>query len=717
MKQLIHAFSTLALKIMMPTLLGLMIPYAVAEENAPIYLTADQIDSDNQKITVAKGNVTARQEDLRINAQWMRYNSNTSHILAGNTITLVKSSNILIGKQLDLKIDTYQGKINDPIYFINHQFARGNAEKLFFVGQNKYRLKKGRFTTCDLGDDSWYIRAKDMDVDFTQSNGVARHAVFEFKSLPLFYIPWMKFPLNSERRSGLLTPILGSSSNDGIHFGLPYYWNIAPNYDATITPHVYTKRGLMLGGEFRYLQPTYQGNISAEYLPNDQKTHQDRYAWKILHQQNFGSHLNLYANLQSASDSDYFTDFSNNIQSSATADLPRDIILSYQSHSWWSASIRSQQYQTLKNNTKPYARSPQLLFNATPPLPQPYILDIAGEFNRFTHPTFTTGDRFIAYPRLQIPLETSYSFIRPQIGVHSTIYSLNSDRITPQHRYTRVLPIMSLDAGLIFERKFKLAQNDIIQTLEPRLYYVYIPYKDQSFLPNFDSADTDFSFAQMFRTNQFSGNDRINNANQLTSAITTRFYDVQTGLERLRLGIGQRIYFTNQLVSLSAPARPIAQNRSDIIISASSEFWKNLSASATWQYSAKDSIINKSSLELAWHPALAKTINLRYRFDRTDPDQIKQFDLTGQWPINGNWYAVGRYNYSIKDKKALDTIAGLQYNAGCWGLQFVMQRYVSDANKMNKTFYIMLHLRSISGIGSNPINLLRDRIPNYSTIY
>jgi LPS-assembly protein len=692
----------------------------VEAKEAPIHITADQVEGASERMANAYGNVIVKQGELRADAQWARYDTTTTQLWAGDTVTVEKTGDVLIGKRLEFITTTKQGQLEEPIYFLRNQFGRGDAAKLLFTGENTYQLEKGRFTTCDSGDDSWYIRGSDIDLDFIKNSGAAWHAVFEFKGVPLFYTPWINFPLDGNRQSGLLTPIFGSNSNSGVNVGVPYYWNIAPNYDATFIPQVYTKRGLMLGGEFRYMQPHYQGTIRGEFLSHDRKAQQNRYLWKIQHQQNLSTGLSLSADLQKASDNHYFNDLSNNLQAASTTNLPRDILLHYHGSAWWYASLRSLQYQTLQSNTtlitQPYARSPQFNVGGTPPLEGPLVLDLAGEFNRFRHPTLTTGDRFIVYPTLASPFETSYGFIRPKVGVHATMYTLNKDQTTAKSKHTRTLPMLSLDTGLIFERNFTVSQQEMVQTLEPRLYYVYIPYKDQSMLPNFDSAEVDFNFSQMFSENQFSGGDRINNANQLTGALSTRFYETESGLERLRVGLGQRFYFSGQRVTLSAPARPIEQTRSDVIIGASSQLWKSIAVGTSWQYSVKDNRTNKTSLELAWMPAAAKTLNLRYRLDRTNVDPIRQVDLSGQWPLGRGWYAVGRYNYSIENKKALDTIAGLQYNAGCWGLQLVMQRYVTDNNRMNTSFYIMLDLRGFNGIGNNPISVLRDRIPGYSKI-
>lgn len=692
-----------------------------ADQTSPININADKIESIQGEETQATGEVVAKWEDTRLDAQWAHYQTDTNHLLAGDTVVLEKSGDVVIGKHLDLLLDTYQGQISKPIYFAQNQSGRADADILSFAGKNRYLLHKGRYTTCDISDDSWYIRGQQIDLDFNTQDGTARHAVFEFKGIPLFYTPWLTFPLNRQRRSGILVPIIGSSSNSGITLGVPYYWNIAPNYDATITPKYFSKRGIMLGNEFRYLQPTYSGTLRGEYLPRDQKMHENRYSWQIRHVHHLGSNLSVSADLQGVSDAFYFTDFANNLQQSSTVNLPRDILLNYRSNSWWTTSIRSQRYQTLENGitpiVKPYGRAPQVLFQGTLPLKQPYNVELIGEFNRFIHPTFISADRLIAYPKFSLPLEKSYGFIRPQIGVHATFYSLQQDEFLQQRRLSRILPIYSIDTGLIFERSMRLAQKNFIQTLEPRLYYVYIPYKNQSKMPNFDSALVDFSFTQMFRETQFTGGDRINNANQLTAAISNLFYDADTGLERLRLQLGQRFYFTDQKVSLSTPLPLAKQTRSDLLLSGSSEIWPNFNVAASWQYNAQNARTNKSQLELAWNPDTAKILNMRYLLNRTDPyNPMRQFDISLQWPIFRNWYAVGRYNYSIQDKKTLDTIAGLQYNSGCWGVQFIVQRYLVDANSMNSSFYLVLHLKDLHSIGSSPIRTLQERIPGYSQI-
>lgn len=691
-----------------------------ADTSTPISITADQVQGTTEQTAQANGNVIVTQGDLRVDTQWAHYNTATTHLLAGDTVTVEKAGDVVVGKKLDFIVETEQGKLDEPVYFLRNQLGRGDAIKLLFDGEEKYILENGRFTTCDPGDDAWYIRGHSIDLDFINNDGIARQAVFEFKGVPLLYTPWMNFPLNGHRQSGFLAPIFGSSSNSGVHLGVPYYWNIAPNYDATFTPQVYSKRGIMVGGEFRYLHNDYQGTLSGDFLLHDRIVNRNRYSWKINHQHNLGSGFSLSADLQGVSDDDYFNDLSNNIQASSITNLPRDIMLNYNSGSWWYASLRSQEYQTLQNDVTPiiapYSRSPQLVFGGTPPFGEPLVFDIRGDFNRFEHPTLTTGNRFFLYPTLSAPFESSYGFIRPKLGMHATMYQLDTDQNISTSKHTRILPIMSLETGLTFERNIMWSDKEMLQTLEPRLYYVYIPYKDQSNLPNFDSADVDFNFSQMFNENQFSGVDRINNANQLTAAVSTRFYEAKTGLERLRIGLGQRFYFSDQLVTLTAPARPVDQTHSDMIIGVTSQLWQEITLGSMFQYSMQDMQTNKFSVEFAWNPLPARTLNLRYRFDRTNPDQIRQLDFSGQWPIMKGWYAVGRYNYSIEDKKSLDTIAGLQYNAGCWGLQFVVQRYVTNTTRMNTSFYVMLNLRGLNGIGNNPIGLLKDRIPGYTNL-
>lgn len=626
---------------------------------------------------------------------------------------------MLKGNQLDYLLDTKYGTLTSPDYAMAQGLGRGDAVKLLFEGDDKYRLQDGRFTTCQPGDNAWFLHANELELDYVKNQGVAHHAWLEFKGAPIMYMPWMNFPLNSNRQTGFLAPSFSSSNRNGLEFNTPIYWNIAPNYDFTLTPRYMSRRGVMLGGEFRYLQPDYAGTLKVENLANDSVTDTSRSSIVFQHQHALTDRLNLSLNIQQVSDDEYFNDFGDRLSVASQTNLPREAVLSYRGDNFQTFA-RWQRFQTIQSTTnpvdEPYARVPQLGFSASPDLIKGVLLNITAEATEFEHSSKINGTRVWVKPEISMPFVGSYGFIKPKLGVHATSYQLHangSDQVSSTEN--RTVPIFSLDGGLYFEKESSFAGQDYTQTLEPRAFYTYIPYRDQSKLPNFDSAITDFSFAQMFSENQFSGNDRINDANQLTLALSSRLYESSTGMERVRATIGQRFYFSDQRVTLDAPGRPDEATSSDLLLSVSGQVWRDFMVGYSLQYNAKDDATMRSDINLGWSPGAFRALNMRYIQSRNN--NIEQLDFSGQWPLGGGWYAIGRANYSLRDNKALETLGGFEYNAGCWALRFAAQRYITNDGTFNTNFFALLELGGLGGLGSNPIDVLRQTIPGYTDTY
>lgn len=280
----------------------------------------------------------------------------------------------------------------------------------------------------------------------------------------------------------------------------------------------------------------------------------------------------------------------------------------------------------------------------------------------------------------------------------------------------RALPIFSLDSGLFFERQFSYKNRPYIQTLEPRLYYVYIPFRDQSLIPNFSTAETDFNFAQIFTENRFVGGDRVNDANQLTAAVTSRFIEDETGIERLRLAVGQRYYLEQPRVTLDNPAP--AANSSDILFAVSGQLSRKWSVDMAWHYSPDGNRSERLSIGTRYSPAPGKVVSLAYRNRVATPalpEAINQIDLSGQWPLGRRWYALGRLNYSLRDRSIVEGLAGVEYNANCWALRLVAHRLATAQQQVSTSLFFQLELTGLSRLGNNPLELLRQSIPGYRT--
>lgn len=697
------------------------LPAAALADAAPkpeptTFIQADEASAREGEFAEAHGNVVVTRDNLKVESDWARYSQSTDRLRAGDKITMYKDGDVLVGTQLDLALNAREGDLLDPVYQMAKGAARGDAVKLIFEGPNRYTIRNGRMTTCEPGNNDWYMHSSTLDLDYNTNLGQAWNGWLEFKGAPIFYYPWVDFTLDNSRKSGLLAPKIGYGNKNGFQLQTPYYFNLAPNYDATLTPNLMTRRGLMLGGEFRYLEPDYSGVLRVEGL-NDKVEDKTRSSLLFQHKQQFTSRLRLDVNIQRTSDNEYLSDFGDRLAVTSQSNLPREGILSYAGDTW-SSFIRWQRYQTLRTLTnpveKPYDRAPQVYFTAQPQLVPGLVTTASGELTEFIHPTKTEGLRSWVYPSVAAPFNETWGFIIPKVGVHATSYQLRPHNQSDTD-YSRVLPITSLDTGLYFERETNLYGQDMVQTLEPRAYYLYIPYRDQSHLPVFDSSETDLSLTQLFSENQYSGQDRINDANQVTLALTSRLFEGDSGIERLSATVGQRLYFSDQRVTLSSPGRADSARRSDWLMTVSAQLWNNLTASYAMQYNQQDSTLRRADVALTWKPGEYKLLNLRYVDNRIV--DTRQASVSGQWPLGDGWYAMGRYNYSLTNSRALEILGGVEYNAGCWGLRLAAQRYASSTNSYNTAFFAILELGGIAGIGSNPLDAIRQSIPGYSNTY
>jgi len=595
--------------------------------------------------------------------------------------------------------------------------SRGDAKAVLFEGEDKKRLLSARYTTCEPGVEDWYIKSSEIELnDYTQS-GTAKNAYIEFKGVPLLYTPWMSFSFNNERKSGLLAPIIGSTSRSGFETLIPYYINIAPDMDATVAARYLSKRGVQLQGEFRYLGENYSGMDSLEYLNNDSMNGGQRYYANISHNHNLGSGWSAGYNIEKVSDNQYFSEMSTRIISTSRVNLPQEGRVDYVGDTWRFNGLM-QKYQTLDDTNYPYERLPQLTLTGNR-LGRVFESNLYSQWTYFDRnrnaPLAATGSRLTIYPSVSMPLENAYSFITPKIGVHSTRYNLNDNNYVinsqniSNNSDSRTLPIFSLDSGLYFERDTRIVKNSYTQTIEPRLFYVYIPHKKQELLPVFDSALADLNMTTLFTENQFTGNDRINNANQLSLALTTRMVDRDSGIERFSATIGQRYYFDDQKVTL--PGGVATQdNSSDIIAGMTARLSNKWNLDAFWQYNTDDFGMVRTNLLTRYNPEPGKLLNFAYRYTQ---GLLEQVNISGQWPLSRGWYGVGRFNYSVREKALVESLAGLEYDAGCWQARAVVQRVETATAAANYGLFFQLELGGLASIGANPLNLLRRDIPGY----
>ena len=705
----------------------------------PVFISAEQISGKNDVMVVAEGHVEMRKIGNTLTTDHLTYWQSEDQVEATGNVCLTQSDKIITGPKLHLQVEDNVGYFDEPQYMIKQAASNrpgekprlettgsGRAKRIDFEGENHYSLTDATYSTCAPSNPDWYARAGSMKLDYDVDEGVARDATVVFRGVPILYSPWLAFSLNNHRKSGLLTPTFGTTSKGGIEFTVPYYWNIAPNMDATIAPRVIAKRGIQWNNEFRYLEKNYNGIIRGEYLPDDLVTHTQRSSYSIQHNHNLGRGFSGNLSLNGVSDDTYFSDLSSRLTNIAQNNLLRQGGLSYNS-TWWNANIMAQRFQTLQDPALPpvalpYRRLPQLTLNAyRGDLPLGSALTFNGEFVNFGHPTQVEGTRTTLYPQLSLPLQTAAFYINPTLGLHSTSYDLDRQGAGIPNKITRNVPIFSLDTGVTFERNLEWFDRKMSQTLEPRLYYLYVPPRDQAQIPVFDTGLADFNFAQIFSTNRYSGGDRIGDANQLTAAVTSRLLDQNTGAELLRSALGQRYYFRPQQVSL--PGETVRTARTaDFLAALTTQVIPKVYVDAGWQYNPHDSRTARLNLAGRYQPEQGKVVSAGYRYNRdllnpnNSLNQVSQIDVSGQWPLWGGWSGIGRYNYSILDHRIIETVGGIEYNGGCWVSRVVIQRIATATGDSSTAIFVQLELNGFSNIGSNPMDMLKRNIPGYGRI-
>jgi LPS-assembly protein len=596
--------------------------------------------------------------------------------------------------------------------------ARADATQIFFEGQNKKHLIGARFTTCAADVDDWYIKSSDIKINDYTSYVEAKNAYVEFQGVPILYTPWLGFSYNQQRKSGLLAPTFGTTSLSGVELYTPFYWNIRPDMDATLATRYLSKRGLQLQGEYRYLDENYSGIDNIEYLNKDKASDKTRFYAKLSHRHSFGNGWSGGFNIERVSDDQYFSDLSTHIVSTSRVNLPQEGYLDYQNENWTFHAL-VQAYQTLDKVSYPYQRLPQLTLAGEESLGavDANLLSQWTYFNRDNGAGVSpTGSRFIAYPSISLPLERSYGFITPKLGVHATNYSLSDNNFvvngqtTSDNTINRVLPIVSVDSGLYFDSPSKqIFGTNYTHTIEPRLYYLYIPYENQNNTPIFDTSLSDLNLTTLFSENKFNGNDRINDANQLSLALTTRLIDEDTGIERISATVGERFYFDKQNVSLTG-TNASGRYSSDIIAGVTARLTSQWNVDAFWQYDTDQNTISRNNLLAKYNPEPGKLLNLGYRYNKGISEQV---DVSGQWPLGQGWYGIGRFNYSLRDKNTIESIAGIEYDAGCWQVRTVFQSIETATANTNQSLFIQLELGGLTSIGSNPLSILQRNIPGY----
>jgi LPS-assembly protein len=694
---------------------------------------ADQAELRREGATTVSGSVIIRQGTRTAAADRVTYFQESGLLEALDGIRVWDERIYVEARQALADTDTDRTWLEDAEFRLLDQQGRGEAEAAYVLGKDWMLVDSGSFTSCDPRSDDWWLRARTLTLDREADLGVGRHATIEFHGVPVFYTPYIDFSLSGARKSGLLPPTIGVSERTGFDLTLPYYWNIAPERDATLGVRQMTRRGTMFQAKYRYLMADGRGDLQAELLPDDREDGDSRGLARFRHEQEFSPRLRLDVDAASASDKRYFTDLGTNLAVASEQYLLRRATLTG-GGSGWTALGRVQDYQTvdpfLPRLGWPYARLPQVQLKAGTREPYEGLdFSLVAEAVNFAHGEKVEGSRLDLLPSASFAVRTPGTFVVPGVSFRYTGYELRNaapgtrtDRRpagssdTPQ----RALPIASLDSGAFLERGLELGGRSLLQTLEPRAFYLYVPHEDQDDLPDFDTAEYTLSFFQLFRQNRFSGADRQGDANQLTLALTSRLLDWGTGEELARVSVGQIQYFEDPRVGL-ARRPPDGGSASDVVAELAAALGPDWQVRTSLRWDTGEERTDQAAVYTRYQPVKGSLLNLGFRYEREELDPVKQTDVSFRWQLGPHWSVVGRWNHDIPEDRVLETFAGVEYESCCWGVRAVARRYLAQEDNVEADYtyglFLQLELKGLGGFGGETVDFLEKKIAGYENYF
>ncbi|HEY5776745.1 MAG TPA: LPS assembly protein LptD [Xanthomonadales bacterium] len=675
--------------------------------DSPISVKTRQFDARKLGLAVAREEVELRRADQLLTTELLQYDPQTEVVTMPGKVFYEDSVIHISGNSAQYNFLEESGSFINVDYGLMGSSAKGSATDVTLESGTHSILHGMQFTTCPGETPEWLLKAKELELDFEDGIGTVKGAQLRFFDVPLVYLPYMTFPIDDRRKSGFLYPYVSTANDNGFEFSTPYYWNIAPNQDATITPRYFTLRGFMLTGEYRFITPRTGGELDFDYLGNDKKTGERRFHYRFSHQARFTPRWSSQLLVDRVSDDQYFQDFSNSLAAASTQYL-RSTYGIYGSGRHWRLRTYIDDFQVVDEAVnplnKPYTRLPRVAFDLDRPLGMKGLrLQMDAEFVYFDRNIGVTGSRFDFYPRLEWSMETNWGYVRPSAGYRYTSYDLNWQGLPGDTSPTRGTEILSFDTGLFFERDSKKGN---LQTLEPRLFYLYVPYESQRDIPDFDSAPFTFGFSQLFHYNRFTGADRQSDANQLTLALTTRSINQINGRELWSLSFGQILYFENQRV-LSVDNTPLlSENSSPFIAEFIMHLTNRLDARIGAQWDWQKDRFDVAVLGATYISPNGMHLGAEYRYRR---DSLDQFDIRYYQPINANWWVLGRVNYSLLDSDLLSAEAGVEYDSCCWALRVVAKRFLRNRDgDYRDAIYVQLVLKGLGNFGRRTAPLFYD---------
>ncbi|MGB5834270.1 MAG: LPS assembly protein LptD [Thiohalocapsa sp.] len=677
----------------------------------------------NTQIIDAVGGVTLARGGQRIDADSISYDRRSGDVFTSGETYLEYPGLRIIGDDAEFNLESDTGRIDNPRYRLSGPInLRGRAGIAHIDSPKVTRYENLTYTSCPPGSNAWALRAGKLRLDQDSGRGIAKNARLRILGIPVLYTPYIDFPIDDRRKSGFLIPSFGTSDDNGFELITPYYWNIAPNLDATFFPRYMSERGLMLGGEFRYLSRWDRGEVTAEVMPSDKQFEDGgaRGALNIEQEGLFFRRLRTRIDYSRVSDDQYLEDLGNSIDTTSTRRLRQRGDVTYYGRGW-SFLTSVQAFQNLDRTSdpgsRPYERLPQLLLRINPRTLGPgLVAGVEAEYDYFDHESKVHGQRFAMLPAVSWPVRRSFGHLIPSANLHLASYSLSEQAADQPTDPGHAIPSFDLDGRLILERDASWFGEDALQTLEPRLFYLYTPYVDQDDTPVFDSSELTFSFSNLFRSNRFTGRDRIGDANQVTAALTSRMLRAASGEELFRLSLGQIYYFADRRVQINGPEETADQSPYTGELTANLfEHWYGR-ASFEWDPELDEDQLRRRTLQLEYRDPENRLLNLAYRADDSvDLDnRYEDTDMSFRLPLGQRVEVVGRWLYSVLHGETMDAFAGIEYGKCCWRVRLLGRHFKRRPDDIASTSVMLqLELAGLGAIGNPVGKFLEEEIYGY----
>lgn len=681
-----------------------------------IFVSADESLSTLGGDTELRGSVDLVQGNRSLQSAVARYNQTTGDLFLEGGVTFRQPGLLLTGKSAKSNTEDLTTTLFESQYVMHQVGARGKADELTRYGDERIEIREGSYTLCPPNDSTWAISSENIELNPETGFGKAQNAALEVFGTPILYLPLFYFPIDDRRHSGFLYPQISYGSEDGLDIALPYYFNIAPNIDDTLTPRIIANRGLLIENEARYLNEFGSYTLSTAVLPNDKIDNNDRWLFGFEHT---GREGNWRTNIDYTriSDNDYFSDLGTklDVNRAENSHISQSGSVSYIAPTW-QANLAVQSYQTIDTSLTPYRRLPELTLTGQPHLSGDLFANYRATYTRFdrdidglTGANRITGDRLHIKPEIGTEFRTTWGYVRPVAKLWHSQYQLKNQINGFEDNPSATAGILEVDSGLYFDRSFEFNDSSYEQTLEPRVYALMVQEEDQLMLPDFDTSELTFSYESLFRDNRFSGDDRIGDTQQLSLGVTSRLFDPE-GREVLSASIGQAYYFDDRTVRLNSTSPALTESHSDIATRVQWRPSKRVRMTLDSAFSANDLSNTEMTLDLSYQEDPNRVFGLRHRFTE---GTRKQTTASVLWPITPVWSGLAMVQYDWLTEENVDAALGLEYESCCWKVRFIARDYLDTGEEKKQEVALQFVFKGLGGVGSAPSKVLKEKITGY----